>query len=45
MPNKLTAIRTYPVGFALILNPLRRPSFKVHYEIVSGQKSTEAYLS
>jgi len=40
IPNKLSAIRTYPVGFALILNPLLRPSFKVRYEIVSGQKST-----
>ncbi len=25
IPNKPTAIRTYPVGFALILNPLIRP--------------------
>ena len=45
IPIKLTAIRTYPVVFAPILNPLLRPSFQVRYEIVSGQKSTEAHLS
>ncbi len=45
IPIKLTAIRTYPVVFALILNPLLRPSFQVRYEIVSDQKRYEAHLS
>jgi hypothetical protein len=42
IPNKPIAIRTYPVGFALIQNPLLRPSFENTQRNSFGSKSTEA---